>query len=395
MIRTLDIDVDTATWPSGSTIPSAFSLAPTTHVMNLASAFLMLGTLTMPDLLSPASPARLWAWLRYFLAPADTPDLRINMDFAGLHPHQKGILSDDFGVALTTQWMFDRLGGFAEIVDGRRFMLRFSHLMPPRTRPKVAKVGPSKAPDFVIRDLSGIWHVLECKGTQSRPAERDKFLRNALAQKNIIQITNGLRGERLAAGVALSSELAQSRSSMRVIDPDGEALITLGDHEAIEMIVAARRISVARALGMVGLGEMAIELSLPTESSAADRFLRPGEARRFRDERLERRARARSQMNNRTLNLLKFRKQSYEGRSFRVADFQRDGISPLREIHVQQGVNRNLIREIAGLSDEETDDAINVRFRSYTDGAAVKIETRGSRTTLTYGEVLFATLVLK
>jgi hypothetical protein len=63
----------------------------------------MRGTLTMPDLLSPASPARFWAWLRYYLAPTIASDLRITLDFAGLDPHQKGILSDDFGVALSTQ----------------------------------------------------------------------------------------------------------------------------------------------------------------------------------------------------------------------------------------------------------------------------------------------------
>jgi hypothetical protein len=394
VIRTLDVDVDISTWPRGVTIPPAFSRAPQAHSMNLASAFLMLGTLTMPDLLSPASPARLWAWLRYFLAPAPTPDLRITMDFAGLDPHQKGILSDDFGVALTTQWMYDRLGGFADIIDGRRFMVKFAHLMPPRTKPKTAKVGPGKAPDFVIQDLRGKWHVLECKGTQSGPATRDTFLRNAFAQKNTIQIVGALRGERLAAGVALSTEQDRHSSDMRVIDPDGDPLITLGDDQAEEMNAAAHRIAVARALGMVGLGEMAMELSLPTERGAADQFLRPGEKRRLRGERLERRARAQRQMDDRTPQIVTFRKQNYESRSIRITDLQRDGRSPIREIHVRQGVNRDLVREIAGLGDSTSDHVIDSRLQNYTAGARVKIETRGSRITLTYGDVLFATLVL-
>jgi Rhodopirellula transposase DDE domain len=38
----------------------------------------MLGTLTMPNLLSSASPALFWAWLRYYLAPAPSSDLRLN-----------------------------------------------------------------------------------------------------------------------------------------------------------------------------------------------------------------------------------------------------------------------------------------------------------------------------
>lgn len=200
MKKTIAVDVATGTWPRLASVPPEFAGGSGTKDVDLASAFLMLGTLTMPDLLSPASPARFWAWLRYFLAPAETPDLRITMDFAGLDPHQKGILSDDFGVAISTQWLFDRFGGFSDIVDGRRFMLQFAHLLPPRTRPTKAKVGPSKAPDFVIQDLRGRWHVLECKGTQSGRTHRNDFLDNALAQKRVIQITGRLRGERLAAG---------------------------------------------------------------------------------------------------------------------------------------------------------------------------------------------------
>jgi hypothetical protein len=161
--KTVDVEVDASTWPSGVSVPASLSASGATPTIDLGSAFLMLGTLTMPDLLSPASPARFWAWLRYYLAPTPASDLRITMDFAGLDPHQKSILSDDFGVALSTQWLFDRLGGFREIVDGRRFMVQFAHLLPPKTKPTTAKVGPGKAPDFVIKDMSGRWHVLECR----------------------------------------------------------------------------------------------------------------------------------------------------------------------------------------------------------------------------------------
>jgi hypothetical protein len=140
--------------------PPQLAGATRSPTLDLGSAFLMLGTLTMPDLLSPASPARFWACFRYDLAPTIASDRRITLDFAGIDPHQKGILSDDFGVALSTQWLFDRFGGFGDIVDGRRFMVQFAHLLPKKSKPATAKVGPSKAPDFVIKDLKGKWHVL-------------------------------------------------------------------------------------------------------------------------------------------------------------------------------------------------------------------------------------------
>ena len=211
--------------------------------LDLGSALLMLGTLTMPDLLSPASPARFWAWLRYFLAPAPTDDLRLRMVFAGLDPHLKGILSDDFGVALSTQWLFDRFGGFTDIVDGRRFMVQFDYLLPKRTKPAAAKVGPTKAPDFVIKDIAGKWHVLECKGTQSGRAKRDEYLDNALSQKSMIQITGRLRGERLAAGLAIANERSKEQTQMRIVDPDGDdPLLQLDDQQSDEIDLPRRSV---------------------------------------------------------------------------------------------------------------------------------------------------------
>jgi hypothetical protein len=99
-------------------------------------------------------------------------------------------------------------------------------------------------------------------------------------------------------------------------------------------------------------------------------------------------------MSDRTPEIVRFRKQNYESRSIRITDLQRDDMSPIREICVRQGVNRDLVREIAGLGDSTADNVIDSRLQNYTNSARVKIEIRGSRVTLTYGEVLFATLVL-
>ena len=93
MKKNIEVDVAASSWPRAALVPPEFASASGTQEIDLGSAFLMLGTLTMPGILSPASPARFWAWLRYFLAPARTGDLRITMDFADLDPHQKGILS--------------------------------------------------------------------------------------------------------------------------------------------------------------------------------------------------------------------------------------------------------------------------------------------------------------
>jgi hypothetical protein len=161
-VKNLSVLVDKASWGRKS-IPASIGSAPPVHAIDVKKALVMLGTLTLPSLISPASPALFWAWLRYFLAVADNNDLRITRDFFELDPHQKSILSDDLGVAISTQWLFDRFGGFKDIVDGRRFMLQFPQLLRTNRNVPTAKVGPSKAPDYVILDNAGKWHVLECK----------------------------------------------------------------------------------------------------------------------------------------------------------------------------------------------------------------------------------------
>ena len=128
--RTIEVEVDASTWPRGATIPTSVSRCNEIADARLGIGLFDTGHAHNAPLLSPASPARFWAWLRYYLAPTIASDLRISLDFAGLDPHQKGILSDDFGVALSTQCLFDRFGGFGDIFDGRRFMVQFAHLLP-------------------------------------------------------------------------------------------------------------------------------------------------------------------------------------------------------------------------------------------------------------------------
>jgi hypothetical protein len=137
--KTILVNVDSTTWPSAGSVPRELRTPSGHATIDLASALLMLGTLTMPNVFSPASPGRFWAWLRYFLAPAASDDLRVTMDFSDLDPHQKGILSDDFGVAISTQWLFDRLGGFCRY--SRRSPLHVAVRAPASSAEKIKSQG--------------------------------------------------------------------------------------------------------------------------------------------------------------------------------------------------------------------------------------------------------------
>jgi hypothetical protein len=243
LVRNIDVNVDAGTWVKSS-VPANLQRASGNFSIDVGQALHMLGTLTMPNLLSPASPALFWAWMRYYLAPTTSSDLRITMDFADLDPHQKGILSDDFGIAIATKWMVDRFGGFKNIVDGRRFVLQFPALLRKKHKSK-AKVGMSKAPDFVMCDLAGKWHVLECKGTQTSRDYQRKSLKVAIAQKRAIQLVGSIKGEQLATALYIANEQDTLRTQLKVIDPDDPPLIRLTDNQADEIEAKANRIVVA------------------------------------------------------------------------------------------------------------------------------------------------------
>ena len=62
----------------------------------------MLGKLTTPIHASGVSLSEHWAWIRYLQAVnGKKSHLTITRAFSGLDPHQKTILSDDFGVGVS------------------------------------------------------------------------------------------------------------------------------------------------------------------------------------------------------------------------------------------------------------------------------------------------------
>lgn len=391
--REIDVEVAADTWPSGRNVPPTLSSRPGPETIDMKEALIMFGTLTMPNLISPASPARFWAWLRYTIAISKLSDLRITMDFADLDPHQKAILSDDFGVAVSTWWLHQRLGGFSDIVDGRRFLLQFPHLLRRKKKTK-AKVGPGKAPDFVIQDTSGLWHVLECKGTQSGRKWRDKFLKRALDQKGVVNISGRIRGERLAAGLAISNELDKRRTELRIVDPEPrlDVEIELDDRNELEIRSAAHRIAIARALGTVGLNEAAMEVWLPEEVVDANEFLMPSEIARLGEATGQRRRRASQQVRDRTLEKFKYNSISYEGRAFNISLPALGIDSEINQIEVRVGVNEELLHRIE-------DPAVDLSvagdpIESLSSSNATSFETSSNQSTLTCGKLSYAELFL-
>ena len=344
LVRDIIVNVDARTW-GRKPVPPQLKGASGTCAIDVGEALYMLGNLTMPNLLSPASPALFWAWLRYYLAPTLSTDLRITMDFADLDPNQKGILSDDLGVAIATKWLDDRFGGLKNIVDGRRFILQFPQLLKRKPKSK-AKVGPNKCPDFVMQDMNGRWHVLECKGTQVQ-GYQNASLKTAVQQKHALRLSGPIKGEQLAAALFIANEESDSPTHLKIIDPDDDdPILRLTAARADEMDIKANRIAIARAFGTIGLNEMAVELSLPSDINPNSELLRPSESLRIRSPRDARYERASEQVRESRLIQFTDRGQIYRGREVEFELPPTGGRLPFRSVVIRQGVAASVIEEV-------------------------------------------------
>lgn len=182
---------------------------------------LMIGYLTAPTSLTGFSLSEFWAQLRYLGAFSTDADMRLTSAYAGLDAHQKTILSDDFGMGVPMLWLEDRLS-LEEIVDGRYF-LQFVAASVGAAARRTAKRGPNKSPDFVARDTSGVWHVVECKGTQSGDYTRSGQVSQGTLQKRSILFPAAYAGQRLVGALSIALQGSTFSTSLKITDPPAES----------------------------------------------------------------------------------------------------------------------------------------------------------------------------
>ena len=132
--------------------------------LNIPHLLLLIGCLTPPSLAFGTSLREFWAWARCLHAVSDDSDLRLTRELSDLDAHQTTILSDDFGMRVPIYWLSEHFP-FEPPVDGRYSMDRLAAANGAYVA-DLPKQGPRKTPDFVARDTTGAWHVIECKATQ-------------------------------------------------------------------------------------------------------------------------------------------------------------------------------------------------------------------------------------
>ncbi len=354
MQRNLKVDVDGSTWQSGGgapSFPSTFTSGLSTYVMNITEMLMMIGYLTTPISSTGVSLSEFWAWIRYLAAIANQADLSLTQSFSELDSHQKTILSDDFGVGVPMLWLADKLS-LMQIVDGRYFVQRIAVSIG-ATQARTAKRGPDKTPDFVAQDMSGKWHVIECKGTQSGSGYSQKQLgihgppaEGGVAQKLSIRFPPGHTGQRLVCGLSIDVE-GGNGSVLRIIDPPLNEPFVLDSAEIKFAQDAANRGVLARALRMAGLeatAELVAALIAPSSQYGDAGPLVAKAAGRTEVE--ERDARSRSEIDSALSRLVLG--DDFCGRKV-VVELPREVVvngRSVRKVAIRQGVHRDVLSEL-------------------------------------------------
>ncbi|RSY88179.1 hypothetical protein DAH66_06310 [Sphingomonas koreensis] len=248
---------------------------------------LMIGYLTTPVSSAGVSLSEFWAWVRYLAAVTPDADLRLTKGFSNLDAHQKTILSDDFGMGVPMLWLNRKLG-FDRICDGRYFVQRVAATVG-ATAVKVAKKGSFKTPDFVARDTSGVWHIIECKGTQSghdystrQIGERRPFAWGGAAQKMSIKFPRNHTGQRLVCGLSIGPHSGSFGTRLTIVDPEPDDPFKVRPRDIRLAEDAAERGVLAKALRLSGFLATAEAMAAPWGASPFDlpRATRVAENRR-------------------------------------------------------------------------------------------------------------------
>lgn len=355
MQRNLKIDIDRDTWPGVGmqpSFPTTFTNGQSTYAMNIPEMLLMIGYLTTPTSSTGVSLSEFWAWVRYLAAIAKQSELSLTKSFWDLDAHQKTILSDDFGMGVPLLWLCEKLS-LVQIVDGRYFMQRISSSLG-ATQAHTAKRGPNKTPDFVAQDVCGLWHVIECKGTQSGSEYSLKQLgvkgpppTGGVAQKCSIQFPPGHAGQRLVCGLSIDVEGGVG-SVLKIIDPEAKKPFILQEAQMSLARDAANRGVMARALRMAGLEVSAESVASPFGRHSEDKPARTKKVEDVRKKGTENRDRQSRDEIQRVISRGRAFSKDFCGRET-VVELPRevlvDGHS-VRRVAIKQGVNREALEEL-------------------------------------------------
>lgn len=265
MLKDIEIFSDPATWKPSKPIPANLLSLNGKRSINIANVFLHIAYRSCPPLSYGFSLGDMWAWLRYASALDISSDLKLRSEWMDIDPHQKTILSDDFGVGFSSYILssvFDFLAVcpvnyFVDYVPSGFAKLRGS---------KSKKRGPKKSPDFIAVDDRFRIYIFECKGTQkTRDSLLEQFEKGKKQKRSLIINPRRLVQERLVTGAYIPQFNSKERAYFLVNDPevsDGRIINDLPRDEIIKTIIIGE---IASSINLIGLPTLGNAIASRTE----------------------------------------------------------------------------------------------------------------------------------
>jgi hypothetical protein len=219
--KNVEIELDAATWKAGIAPPQLIATTSATNQIDVLCGLTFTALWTRPPITFGFSLSDTWAWLRYLPAVCSSSDLRLCEDWTTLDPHQKTILSGDWGVGFTT-WFLSQTLGFTKYADTLWVLKSLSpgSLILQQSK----KRGPNKSPDYIAEDSAGNFSVVECKGTQSSRRSLREAIGRGLPQKaNVTQGTTPIVHS-LVAGLYVPQFDAADHALLLIADPEPDDL---------------------------------------------------------------------------------------------------------------------------------------------------------------------------
>jgi hypothetical protein len=269
LTKRVHIELLTDTWSPPAIPPAELTRIEQTgpYAMDVLCALVFTALWTRPPVRYGFSLADTWAWMRYLPALCFTPELRLCEEWTTLDPHQKTVLSGDFGVGFTT-WLLNRELGFVKYSD----TLWVVNALQPgvfRLGPST-KRGPRKSPDYIAEDRNGDYSVVECKGTQSTRQSLIEAIERGIPQKQNLQTVGGVHlAHSLVAGLFVPQYECAEVPVLIVADPPAKESLsqTLGKYSRDQIRRGVSQVAYAKELATLDLAQTANALVRAKESS--------------------------------------------------------------------------------------------------------------------------------
>lgn len=238
MNRNIRISYDPSTWP-GQAVPASITSIPLLRNTNILAGLIHTALRTRPPFIKGFHLSDLWAWIRYIFAIDSNIDLQLREEWEELDPHQKMILSDDFGMGFTTQLLAEEMNvtSFADTLHFIRVLHPFMLSLISSSRR-----GPTKSPDFIGLDGSNNIFVIECKGSQTSHAALFRSMRTGRLQKTHVGARTRFRiHSSLSVGLFIPQYRSRQQARIHIMDPDffdfDESFESITSNEIIRSIL--------------------------------------------------------------------------------------------------------------------------------------------------------------